>query len=482
MLRGTRPVLAAGGFRVAHAHTLASTPDVSLAILGVVLSIGAGYAGTHGEAKLAIWASVALATLVLAVKWPELLLVVWFAAILSNGRWLTYHKVGPLYVTEPLLVLLVLGLAIRRLVNERSPSDWFARRPTLRFLLLLSAIVWVPAAVGLLIRTNTYDAVTGRNFALIVYVIFALLIASVTDLSRSYRAWFVGILLGSGIALGLVITGHAGQTSFTSTGAVRVAAYTFLFAFGIAPLVLIAAAREGLIRPMYAAAATTPFLVGLVFVNHRSAWLAFVVSSAIVFGKRLTPPILVGLLAVVAVLAFVLTHQVQRESIIGQEIARAKTIASTNDPNARFRLDFWRVAMERSIQSPIIGAGFDPFPPEIVPPETLSDPFPSPHNSFVSIGYRIGFIPLLLLLVLLAHLVIRGFRASMDRPDPRDRATCTALAAIVVYAGISSSFNVFLEAPYAGPLFWTAVGLLAYAVYSRPFESAQSRPAELQHI
>jgi cell division protein FtsW (lipid II flippase) len=88
----------------------------------------------------------------------------------------------------------------------------------------------------------------------------------------------------------------------------------------------------------------------------------------------------------------------------------------------------------------------------------------------VTIGYRIGVFPLVLVLALLLQLVRRGFRASVNRLDPRDRAVCSALTAIVVYAGVTSAFNVFLEAPYAGPLFWTAVGLLAYAVYAHPFD------------
>jgi len=86
-------------------------------------------------------------------------------------------------------------------------------------------------------------------------------------------------------------------------------------------------------------------------------------------------------------------------------------------------------------------------------------------------------------LALLGTLIMKGFRAAGDRASPLDRAVCAALTAIVVYAGVTSAFNVFLEAPYAGPLFWTAVGLLAYAVYARPFaatpreERSESVPA-----
>jgi O-antigen ligase len=154
-------------------------------------------------------------------------------------------------------------------------------------------------------------------------------------------------------------------------------------------------------------------------------------------------------------------------------------VTSTTDPNAQFRLNFWKAALAKSIDSPLIGAGFDPYPANIVPPESVgSDPFPAPHNSFVAIAYRIGFIPALAVVALLLYLIRRGFRASVDRADPRDRAICSALTAIVVYAGVTSALNVFLEAPYAGPLFWTAVGLLAYAVFSDPFR----RGSESVHL
>jgi O-antigen ligase len=163
---------------------------------------------------------------------------------------------------------------------------------------------------------------------------------------------------------------------------------------------------------------------------------------------------------------------------VGQEITRAKTVFSTTDPNARFRLSFWDQAMRESIRSPVVGAGFDPYPASIVPPETVaSDPFPAPHNSFVAIAYRIGIFPFVIFLALLGMLIAKGFRASSEREVPLDRAVCSALTAIVVYAGITSAFNVFLEAPYAGPLFWTSVGLLAYAVYARPFAATADEPA-----
>jgi O-antigen ligase len=458
----------AGNFRPDAAG---SSLDRRLVAAGALCALTTGWAVTHGATSLLAVALVVFGSLALAVVRPELVLIAWFTGILVDGRWLTYHQAGGLYLTEPLLILLALGLLVRFLAGANDPATSAGRLNALRFVGLLSLVMWLPALAGLLFRTSSLDYETARYFVLVMYVLFAVIAATVTDLERSYRRWFLAVLIGCTVALLLVVTGHSGEENATSTGAIRVAAYTFTLAFGIAPIALIAAARERLIRPLYAIAGAVPFLVGLVFVNHRSAWLAFIAATAVLFGKRLTAPVVIGLAATVAIGVFLFGQETSNRTTFGQEITRAKTIASTTDPNAQFRLKFWKAAMAKAVDSPLIGNGFDTFPAKIVPRETVAaDPFPAPHNSFVSIGYRIGVLPLLIVLAMLLQLVRRGFRASISRTDPRDRAICSGLTAIVVYAGVTSAFNVFLEAPYAGPLFWTSVGLLAYAVYAHPFD------------
>lgn len=434
-----------------------------------VFGAAVGAAVAQGRGVLVAAAAVALGALAIVLVRPEALLLGWFAAILVNGRWLTYHQVGPLYVTEPFLALLVFGVIAGILVRLATPSGIALPGRALRFLIVLVVVMLVPALVGLGLRTSSFDYATGRNLLLILYPIFALIVACVTDLRRFYRHWFIISVGAPALALLLVVTGHTGPEGATSTGAIRVASYTFALAFGIAPIVLIAAAQERLIKPLVAAAGSIPFLVGLTFVNHRSAWLAFLAAVAILFGRRISPTVLVGSLVAVTAGFIILTHPVSRVSTVGEEVARAKSVTSTSDPNARFRLSFWEAAMARSLRSPLVGNGFDPYPESIVPPEGGTvDPFPAPHNSFVAIAYRIGFIPFLIMLVMLLDLIRRGFRASKERSTPRDRAICAALTSIVAYTGVTSAFNVFLEAPYAGPLFWTSVGLLALAVYAEP--------------
>jgi hypothetical protein len=451
--------------------------NAQLAAAAGAVATGAllGAAVAAGAAVLVVAAAVGLAALAIAVLRPEALMIGWFAAILVDGRWLTYHQVGPLYVTEPLLALLVFGVLAGILVGIATGRTTLQERaPAVRFVLATVLVMLVPALVGLMFETNVFDYATGRNLLLILYPLFALLVVCVTDLRHTYKYWFAIAIAGPALALVLVVSGLAGEEGSTSTGAVRVASYTFALAFGIAPIVAIAAARERLLSPLWATTIAVPSLVALVLVNHRSAWLAFIAAAAILVGRRISPAVVVGSLAAVVVGFLLLTGPVAGNSTLGQEIKRAKTVTSTTDPNAAFRLSFWKAAMVRSIRSPLFGNGFAPYPASIVPPQTSVDLFPSPHNSFVAIAYRTGFIPFVIVLGLLLNLVRKGFVASRERFEPRDRATCLALTAVVVYTGVTSAFNVFLEAPYAGPLFWTCVGLLAYAVYADPFRSRET--------
>lgn len=460
-LFGTRP------FRPAPS---ASSVNLWVGALGLLAALAAAFAIAQGHARIFALVVVAAASFIALLRWPETILMVWFFLILSDGRWLTYHKAGPLYVTEPLLALIVFALLLRFAAGSPGRVGSARRRLAARPLTFLLCAMWIPALVGLVALTSVFDYAAARNFVLILYSVFALIIVAITDLRTSYKRWFFVALGGSTVALVIAFAGGAGPGAATSTGAVRLAGFTFALAFGIAPIVLIAGAREGLIRPLYAAICALPFLVALVLVNHRSAWLAFLAALAVLFGRKFSPTTALGAIAAVTVGYAIFTSAHNNVTPVGQEITRAKTVFSTSDPNAHFRLTFWKEAMRESIRSPVVGAGFDPYPISIVPPETVAaDPFPAPHNSFVAIAYRIGIFPFVIMLALLGMLIAKGFRASSERELPLDRAVCSALTAIVVYAGITSAFNVFLEAPYAGPLFWTSVGLLAYAVYARPF-------------
>lgn len=429
-------------------------------------AVAVGYAVARGAAPLLLLGILALAGLVAAATRPEVVLVLWVGGILVNGRSLTYHTIGPLYVTEVIIAVLAAGLAARLMVKPvaltRAPAG------ALRFVALLLAALWIPALLGLMWRTGSVDLAAARNFAIVLYSVFAVVAVMATDIRRSTRFWFIAVVSGCFIALALVVSGNAGSSNVTSTGAVRLASHSFTLAFGIAPLVLAAAARGRLIRPLWGVLSALPFCIGLIFVNHRSAWIAFVAALGIIFARRVSPigVVAIGAVAATAIVLFTAPPDAYRGMPLGPEIERAKSITDEDDPNRRFRVEFWSKAMAMSVESPLIGNGFDAYPASVVPPASGPDDWPAPHNSFVGIGYRLGLLPLAVVLGMLLWLVGRGFVYGHRSRDRRERATLLALTATVVYVGIAAAFNVFLEVPYAGPLFWTAAGLLAAAVFT----------------
>jgi O-antigen ligase len=155
---------------------------------------------------------------------------------------------------------------------------------------------------------------------------------------------------------------------------------------------------------------------------------------------------------------------VSSSSTFDQELARARSVRDTDDPNARYRLDFWQALAQQGLRSPLYGAGFDDYALDVLPEGRYDEPRSDPHNSFVALLYRVGLIPVAALLCLLGVLVARGVRLARNAGTRIERAVCGALAATVIYAGVFAFFNVSLEAPYLASLFWIPVGLLAGAV------------------
>ena len=171
--------------------------------------------------------------------------MLWFFLILSDGRWLTYHKLGPVYVTEPLIALIFLALFLRFATRSPTSVGDIRRRLAARPVTFLICVMWIPALVGLLALTSVFDYAA----ELCPHPLLAArsCIVAVTDLRNSYRRWFIVTVGGSTVALVIAFAGKAGPKA-TSTGALRLAGFTFALASSGSPIVLVAAAREGLIR------------------------------------------------------------------------------------------------------------------------------------------------------------------------------------------------------------------------------------------
>jgi O-antigen ligase len=429
---------------------------VAVTTAGLVV---AGYAAAAGYGPLVLAVGAAIACTVGMFVRPAFGLLALMALLLGGSRPASRVGLGGLYITELILVLLVAATAAK-LVHER-PTH-----PGVRFTATLLLLIWAPAVAGLLFHTELSNHAWARNFAIVYYSTFALLAALLRPSARLYRGAFA-VALGAGVvALLIVFSGNGGSPEVTTTGAVRIASGSFALPFGVALLALLAGVMNGVVSKRWLVGAL-PFFVGLVLIQHRSAWLGLGAALAALVAVRLTPAMAIAVSVVcIAVIALASSGSSQSSgSFVGSEVARVRSINDTADANAHYRIEFWNHVLQRSAGSPVVGLGFDDYPFEIVPTHSSNDLHPEPHNSFIGLAYRIGLLPLVLLLGVLGTLVVRGFALARTSPDPTTRAALATLTSIVVYIGILSSFNVSLEVPYSGPIFWTAVGLLATAVF-----------------
>ena len=205
---------------------------------------------------------------------------------------------------------------------------------------------------------------------------------------------------------------------------------------------------------------------GLLLANMRSIFI----SLAIVMGAAFLVPGLVGrksrLLSVVAtlVLAIVLAcsfallffHlQAGRDfaTRVSDELDSA-VFHTGDDPYWQFRLAAWSEAWRRFEKYPPGGEGFGiPFVFEIW------DNDARPHNTFLTVLYKMGLLGFLPLLVFLAYFFWLGLRAvyrnSANRRVAFLEIVILAQFSFCVYGG---AFPVF-ESPYAASLFWAGMGI-----------------------
>lgn len=415
----------------------------------------AGY-GASTQGLLVLVAFVALGALLGVMVRPEIAAMLFIAALLANGRTISHIGSAPVFMVEVFLFLLSGALLLRFLVKgETTPGQ--------KASIILFLTLFVPGIAGFFLETNWHVLpVWGRNFAIVYYTLFALIFASLRPSKELYKRLFAFVMIGGVVALLLVFSGNGGGFApvATSTGATRIAHGSFAIVFGIAPLALIAVYRQKLISRWYLLL-LPPLLFGLVLINHRSSWIAFVVALSVLFATRLTPGVLAVFGTIFLLVVFLASGTVGDSVPFAKELQRAQTVTDTTDPNAKWRLNFWRNVVHSAFEHPLYGAGFDNYPAEFVPPESLKDDVPAPHNSFIALAYRIGPLPWLLVVFQLLRMLSKAFRQGVAERDRHRRAAVTALVATLTYQTVFSTFNVSFELPYSAPIYWAQFGLLA---------------------
>jgi hypothetical protein len=442
-----------GGYRIGVSTAAVPLVALGLGWLLVVNSRSAVGLVALAAACLVLW----WATQATGRRAASIVLGTLLVGAIAVGKPLTAVPVGPLYVTDVILALIAL-LLILQVAFGGMRTEF--QLPKGAWAFLVAYLCWgvVAAVYG---RTHGGDLYfIGRDAVVVAYAPVAILVAALfptrKDVSSLLRAlYWAGLVLtglyllrnqvhwyGPNHALGLQMAFFFVPVLTRYTAGERVRLW------------------EWIVLELQVA---IPITLGT-----RTAWTALAVALTFLMitarrrlGVWLTLGVATAVLAAVTIVAPVKTEPLQQEaaSFVGRGSPSSDSNAAAN---ASWREEFWKHDFRVAVHHPLTGVGFGPpsnfcfsATGECWDTRESNDPaqVSGPHNGFIDILFRMGFVGLFLMLGVLWTAVRAGIRAL---PDPTAR---TALA-LLLFATVTAFFSVALEGPYMGVPFWALVGML----------------------
>jgi len=409
-------------------------------------------------------------------------LFLWFAfcttAYLKDFSYLRWPDT-PVFVTDAVLIVLLLSIYI----VPRRRSCHLPRVLNLFLWLFISAGV-LAAARGFMGRSDPILVL--RDSALIAYALFLLVGFHLFRDWLAIRRVAVWFALGTALSVlnGLAwLVAVPEQRRFIAPGV-----YVLISLMGV--LILMA---NRLIRPQSGWLFAGVFSVGLLLANARSLFVSLAIVFLVVLfvpgmlRRKLRSARLVTTLVTVAVLvcSFVVLFlhlQVGRDFTTRLADNMASGILHTSDDAFwQFRLMAWKEAQRRFEQYPAAGEGFGiPFNFEIW------DNDPRPHNTFVTVLYKMGLLGFLPLLALLAYFFWLCLRAVHRNSGNRRVSFLQTLFLVQVSLCVWGGADSMLESPYLASLFWVGMGIGLRIVqkldYGRSLQIVSSFPRRNDEI
>jgi len=171
-------------------------------------------------------------------------------------------------------------------------------------------------------------------------------------------------------------------------------------------------------------------------------------------------------------LPFFERDRVKGDSRFGNLIGKAAKEIADNPTNYFFhgeedqggklawRLHMWKQAWNGILESPIIGKGFGPLTVKTHPwgkpavDEVTKTPISGPHNSFLTVIFRVGFFGFILFLLPIVFILQNFIRSNKNKPYLW--LTFFGFIALV----LNTAFNVILENPQGAVWFWMFLAFL----------------------
>ncbi len=297
-----------------------------------------------------------------------------------------------------------------------------------------------------------------RDSALVLYAMFLPLGFFMASSWESVKRLFLFFALGAAFSClnGLAwFLAQPGQRRYVFYGT-----YVLMSFAGIAIL-----SSHRIIRPLTGWVLAGLLFLGILLVNARTIYMTL---GAVLVGitavtpsaqLRVSARTLKRMLWVGGVLAMVLW--IFSQSKMGEEFVETAgaelvsgTINYSQDDNANFRLLAWLEALNRFSQQPAVGEGYG-----IQFVFELADTDPRPHNTYLTVLYKMGLLGFLPLLGILISFHWRGWKSLKEFPGKREGLLLYSLLIGQCAMSVFGFLNLLLESPFLASIFWLTLGV-----------------------
>ena len=381
-------------------------------------------------------------------------LLLWFVmCTVAYAKDFSYMAVPgiPVFVTD--VVLCVLGLALWR--SLRSGLRSLGRTLELAMICLFVSGA-ICACRGFL--SGQEKILVLRDSAIVVYSTFLLLGFLIVSSWESVKRFFLFFGLGAAFS-SLTATAwflmQPGQRRYVSQGPYMLAALLGSFT--------LTTSRS--IRPALGWLLTAILAVGVLLSNARTIYVAlalmllimvFVGQSAKLQISRRALRLSITAVLVSACLVWAFTQTKAGAQFVDTTVTElvSGTIDYADDANVSFRFLAWLEAGERFAQNPALGEGFGvPFSFELTPYDVR------PHNTFLTILYKMGLLGFLPAMVMLVGFQWKGWNSLRMFHRQRGSVFLYVLLLGELVAYVYGSLNLLLESPFLASIFWLIVGV-----------------------
>jgi O-antigen ligase len=358
---------------------------------------------------------------------------------------------APIFVTDVVLG----GLCLALLGSLRSGFSALGRTPKLAMICLFVSGA-ICAGRGFL--SGQEKVFVLRDSAIVVYSMFVLvsflIVSSWESVKRLFMFFALGALFASLNALAW-FAGEPGQRRYLPYG-------VYVLAGMVGAFVL---TTNRSLRPALGWLLAALFAAGVLLANARTIYVAFapILLIMVLVGPtvklRITKRRL-RLGAGITVASILLLWAVMQTKAGADllETTATELVSGTlhyeDDPKASFRFLAWVEAGQRFVQNPILGEGYGvPFAFEMAAEDVR------PHNTFLSILYKMGLLGFVPAMVLLVGFQWKGWstlRSFHEQPG-------ALFLYVLLLAQLAMCFfgclNLLLESPFLGSIFWVILGV-----------------------